>query len=102
MEQALNEGNESVRRLFHDRAIRVGRLAERGPVTKLSLRTQPNAKDSRQNSKDDSQQTEAIQKQLRDREQEVEMMSGQLDALKRIDQDARARRSIRIPSALAP
>ena len=35
------------------------------------LRTLPNAKDSRQNSKDDSQQTEAIQKQLRDREQEV-------------------------------
>ena len=102
IERELHEGNESVRRLFHDRAIRAARLPLRGPVPKLGLQTPPNAKDSKPNSKDE-QQTQAIQKQLHDREQEVEVMSSQLDALKRIDQDARARRrSIRLPSALAP
>lgn len=103
IERELNEGNESVRRLFHDRAVRVARLAQKGPVTKLAIQTPPNAKDPRPNSKDDSQQTEAIQKQLHDREQEVQVMAGQLDALKRIDQDTRARRRpVRIPSVIAP
>ena len=112
----LNEANESVRRLFNDRAKRVGRLTDRRPVTSQDPAMRPNAKDPGPTPKDtdnatisrDSQEaTEALHKRLSEqertlaeREQQIQVMSSQLDALKRIDQDVRDRRRPVRPSVI--
>ncbi|MEO5955653.1 MAG: hypothetical protein ABIR36_08210 [Nitrospiraceae bacterium] len=104
----LHGANESVRGLFSDRAKRVGGLTDNRPVTSQDPATRPNAKDPGPIPKDtdnatisrDSQQaTETLHKRLSERErtlaeqeQQIQVMSRQLDALKRIDQDVRERK----------
>ena len=97
LERELDGANESVRSLFSERAKRVGELTDRRPVTSQNQATSP---------KDTAQATvQALHKRLHERErtlaerdQQIHIMSSQLDALKRIDQDIRDRRRPLRPS----
>lgn len=97
LERELDGANESVRGLFSERAKRVGELTDRRPVTSQNQATSP---------KDTDQETvQALHKRLHERErtlaerdQQIHVMSSQLDALKRIDQDTRVRRRPLRPS----
>ena len=99
LERELDEANESVRYLFSDRAKRVGGSTDRRPVT---------SQDQAMILKDKDQATvQALQRRLRERErtiaerdQQIDVMSSQLDALKRIDQDTRDRRRSLRPSVI--
>jgi hypothetical protein len=102
LERELDEANESVRRLFSDRAKRVGALTDRRPVTSHDQATSP---------KDTDQATiQALHRRLYERERtiamqnyQIEVMSSQLDALKRIDLDTRdRRRPLRNSMTVAP
>ena len=95
----LDETNESVRGLFNDRAKRVGRLTDRRPVTSQDQATSPIDKDQAT--------VQALHRQLQERErtlaerdQQINVMSSQFDALKRIDQDTRSRRRPVRPSVM--
>lgn len=57
LEGELKEGNESVRRMFHDRPTRVARSTEGRPVTWQSSQMRPNAKHSGPTPKDTDQAT---------------------------------------------
>ena len=91
LERELDGANESVRGLFSDRAKRVGELTDRRPVTSQGQAMSP---------KDTDQATvQALHKRLHERErtiaerdQQIHVMSSQLDALKRIEEDTRDRR----------
>lgn len=90
LEREFNEANDSVRNLFSDRAKRVGELAERRPAASQDQMT-----------------VQALQRRLHERErtlakrdQQIEVLSNQLDALKRIDQDIRDRRRPLRPSVI--
>ncbi len=97
LEREFDGANESVRGLFSERAKRVGELTDRRPVTSQDQATSP---------KDTDQETvQALRKRLHERErviaerdQQIHVMSSQLDALKRIDQDIRDRRRPLRPS----
>ena len=97
LERELDGANESVRGLFSERAKRVGELTDRRPVTRQGQVTSP--KDT------DLETVQALHKRLHERErtlaerdQQIHVMSSQLDALKRIDQDIRDRRRPLRPS----
>lgn len=99
LERELDEANESVRRLFSDRAKRVGALTDRRPVTSQDQATSP---------KDTDQTTiHALHRRLHERErtiaerdQQIHVMTSQLDALKRIEEDTRDRRRPLRPSVI--
>jgi hypothetical protein len=101
LERELAETNESVRRLFSDRAQQVGSLTDRPPLTSPGQTTIP---------RDTDQATvHALQRQLQERErtlaerdQRIDLLASQLNALKRIDQDTtRDRRPPLRPSTIA-
>jgi hypothetical protein len=99
LERELDGANESVRRLFSERAKRVGELTDRRPVTSQDQATSP---------KDTDQATiQALHRRLHERErtlaerdQQIHVMSSQLDALKRIEEDTRDRRRPLRPSVI--
>ncbi len=90
LERELDGANEIVRGLFSERAKRVGVLTDRGPIISQDQAT-----------------VQALHKRLHERErtiaerdQQIDVMSGQLDALKRIDQDTRDRQRPLRPSGI--
>jgi hypothetical protein len=83
LERDLDEANQSVRRLFSDRAKRVGGLTDRRAAIQ-ALHRQLHERD----------------RTLGEREQQIDVMASQLDALKRIDQDTRYRARPLRPSAI--
>ncbi len=91
LERELDGANESVRGLFSERAKRVGELTDRRPLTSQSQAMSP--KDT------DQAIVQALHKRLHERErtiaerdQQIHVMTSQLDALKRIEEDTRDRR----------
>ncbi len=99
LERELDGANESVRRLFSERAKRVGELTDRRPVTSQDQATLP--RDT------DQAMIQALHRRLHEqertlakRDQQIEVLSNQLDALKRIDQDTRDRRRPLRPSVI--
>jgi hypothetical protein len=99
LEREFDEANENVRRLFSDRAKRVGALTDRRPVTSQDQATSP---------KDTDQATiHTLYRRLHERErtiaerdQQIHVMTSQLDALKRIEEDTRDRRRPLRPSVI--
>ena len=102
LERELDGANETVRVLFNERAKRVGGVIGRRPVTSGDQATSP--KDS------DQATVQALQKRLHERErtiaerdQQIKVMSSQLEDLKRIEQDTRDRRKpVRSSAILTP
>ena len=99
LERELDGANESVRSLFSERAKRVGGLTDRRPVTTQGQAMIP--KDT------DQAMIQALHKRLHERErtlaerdQQIHVMSSQLDALKRIEEDSRDRRRPLRPSVI--
>lgn len=97
LERDLDGANESVRGLFSERAKRVGVLTDRRPLISQDQATVP--KDT------DQASVQALHKRLHERErtiaerdQQIHVLSSQLDTLKRIDQDTRDRRRPLRPS----
>ena len=93
----LNEADEMVRRLFTERDQRVGGLTDRRPAINP---------DQASILKDNAT-THALHRRLHEREQiiaernqQIAILSSQLDALKRIDQDIRDGRRPMRPSIL--
>jgi hypothetical protein len=84
----LYEADETVRRLFTERDQRVGGLTDRRPAISPDQTAIPKDKDKAT--------THALHRRLHEREriiaerdQQIAVLSSQLDALKRIDQDSR-------------
>jgi hypothetical protein len=99
LEREFDGANESVRGLFSERAKRVGELTDRRPLTSQSQAMSP--KDT------DQAMIQALHKRLHERErtiaerdQQIHVMSSQLDALKRIEEDTRDRRRPLRPSVI--
>lgn len=95
----LNEADETVRRLFTERDQRVGGLTDRRPAINPDQASIPKDKDKAT--------TLALHRRLHEREriiaerdQQIAVLSSQLDALKRIDQDTRDGRRPMRPSIL--
>src|SRR5262245_52916116 len=109
LERELEGATERVRSLFSDRATRVGEEPDRPLMTRQEPMPEPKDKDLVMVEKDKDQATiQALQKRLRERERslterdrQIEIMASQLDAMKRIDQDARDRqRQPKRPTAM--
>jgi hypothetical protein len=108
LERELDGANERVRSLFSDRAKRVGELPDRRVLTRQEPPTEPKDKDLAMIERDKDQATiQALQKRVRERERslterdrQIEIMSSQLDAMKRIEQDARDRRLPKRPASM--
>jgi hypothetical protein len=100
LERELDGTNESVRGLFSERAKRVGGLTDRRPVTSQEQATITKGTDQGTISRDTDQATiQALHKRLHERERtvaerdrQIHVLSSQLDALKRIEEDTRDRR----------
>ena len=99
LEREFDGAHESVRGLFSERANRVGGLTDRRAVTSQEQATSPKGTDQAT--------VQVLQRQLQERErtiaerdQQIHVMSSQLDALKRIDQDNRDRRRPLRPSVI--
>jgi hypothetical protein len=93
----LNEADETIRRLFTERDQRVGGLTDRQPAINPDQASIPK----------DKATTLALHRRLHEREriiaerdQQIAVLSSQLDALKRIDQDTRDGRRPMRPSIL--
>jgi hypothetical protein len=107
LERELDGANETVRGLFSERAKRVGGLTDRRPVNQEQA-TSPKDTDQVTISRDtDQAMIQALHKRLHERErtlaerdQQIHVMSSQLDALKRIEEDTRARRRPMRPSVI--
>jgi hypothetical protein len=96
----LGEANEEVRHLFSERAQRIRRVTDSPPLTNQGQATIPRDKDQAT--------VHALQRRLQERErtlaerdQRINLMASQLNALKRIDQDTRDRRPPLRPSTIA-
>jgi hypothetical protein len=108
LEREFDEANETVRGLFSERAKRVGALTDRRPLTTQGQTTSPKDTDQATLSRDTDQATiQALHKRLHEREriiaerdQQIHVMSSQLDALKRIEEDTRDRRRPMRPSVI--
>jgi hypothetical protein len=101
LERERGEANEEVRHLFGDRAQRIGRVTDSPPLRSQGQPTIP---------RDEDQATvQALQRRLQERErtlaerdQRIDLLASQLNALKRIDQDTtRDRRPLLRPSTIA-
>ncbi|MBK5283240.1 MAG: hypothetical protein JJE16_14295 [Nitrospiraceae bacterium] len=99
LERELDGANETVRGLFSERAKRVGELTDRRPAISRGQAMSP---------KDTDQATvQALHKRLHERDrtlaerdQQIHVLSSQLDALKRIEEDTQDRRRPRRSSVL--
>lgn len=103
LEREFEESNEKVRRLFSDRAQRLGRVTDGPPLTSQGQATIPRDKD-RATVHALQRQLQARERTLAERNHRIDLMASQLNALKRIDQDTtRDRRPTLHPSPiLAP
>ena len=116
LERELAEANNQVRHLFRDRAARIGVVAE-GPIAAPRARTMlPRDQDQGTTPKASDQRSTAeamvhvLQKQLQEQERllaerdyRLNVMSNQLNDLKRIDQESRHRqRSVRPSATVTP
>lgn len=99
----FDEANENVRRLFSDRAQRLGRVTDEPPLTSQGQSTVPREKDQA-TVQALQRRLQARERTLAERDHRIDLMTGQLNALKRIDQDTtRDRRPPSRPSTiLAP
>jgi hypothetical protein len=101
LQRELGEANEEVRHLFSARAQRIGRVSDSPPLTSQGQAMIPKDKDQAT--------VQALQRRLQERErtlaerdQRIDLLASQLNALKRIDQDTiRDRRPTLRPSTIA-
>lgn len=104
VEREFEGANETVRRLFNERAKRVGGVMDRRPVVSQDPATSP--KDP-----DQVATLQALQKRLQERErtiaqrdQQMKVLASQLEDLKRIEQDTHdnRRKAVRSSTIVAP
>ncbi len=111
LERELAGANERVRSLFNERAKRLGEVPDRLLLTAQDPPTEAKDKDLALIEREKDQVTQvtiqALQKRVRERErslaerdQQLEVLASQLEAMRRIDQDARDRRQPKRPTAM--
>jgi hypothetical protein len=103
LEREFDEANENVRRLFSDRAQRLGRVTDGPPLTSQGQSTILRDKDQA-TVHALQRRLQAQERTLAERDHRIDLMASQLNALKRIDQDTtRDRRpTLRPLTILAP